>query len=711
MKKIKIVCLATFILLLGTFVIEQLEEKPAAQELWIHEVVTANGSVIDGDGDYSDWIEIYNSGNETIDLTGYYLSDDTSQPLRWRFPETEIQPDSYVVVYASGKDKVMNDGELHTNFKLDCMGETISLSDPEGMSVSVVRVPEVSFDHSYGLFEGTYVEFDSGTLGEANIQKQSILTKGSKPVEYSVPAGNYAEDIYLELTTEEEHAVIYYTLDGSIPSEESMQYDGSGMFIGNRTWEENRYTSVWCSPNDWDGQEGFSYNPNPQYKATVVRTRLYFPDEKRWSEDVWTNTYLIGAGYALPIVSLSVDEADLFDESTGICVPGEEYQNYLETTAEINPEPRLRTGNYSFNRKVPGYLEYYEAGGKIMEQKITMRVCGKLSRGNGMKSFSVDAWGDDRNGVFSYPIFGEDYEDINGKPIHTFTGIRLRNFGNDWRRSKIRDGLSQSLVTGMGFGTQAYQPAILLINGEYYGLVEIREERDAMFFERHFGIPKENYQEVEIKDLRIETATEVEKEFLELIHYAETHDLSLTEHYEYVDERLDIPLLLDYILVQLYLQNLDWYDNNCIFYRNIHENRDDGVQVGKWRVLLYDMDYAINYEQENNYAMFFESDYYCAKLLRALLQNEECKNYFIERFEELLENNFESSRAIAIQRQMEEEIEPYIAEDLARWDVYENGTLVKTLDISYWYEKMEDLRRFFTDRLDYAREYFYSTFY
>ena len=710
MKKKIILCISVILLILGTVTIKKFEAAKDFEHLYISEVVTSNGSSPDEGGEYPDWIEFYYEGDQKINLADYYLSDNKQQLKRWKFPEIELQSGEYLVIFASGKDKVTSSGEIHTNFKLDAMGETLYLSDSKGKNAAVLEIPKMQHNQSYGAFNGEYQVFQNGSPMQENLQEPAPKVKETKMVRYSVPAGVYGEEIYLDLSTEEQGAEIYYTLDGSNPTKESQKYEGEYLTIADRTLDPNQYTSVWSSPYDWEGEGNFSYNPNSQYKATVVKTRLYFPKENLWSEDIWTNTYLIGADYSLPVVSLSVEEQLLFDEDQGICVPGDAYEHYMATTKEIDPEPRKRIGNYNSDRKVSAYLEYFsEAGSKVMENQVTMRICGNISRGSGMKSFAVYAWGDETTGMFSYPIFGDECRDKDGNVIDSFTSIRLRNFGNDWRRSKFRDILGQSLVKELDLGYQAYQPAIVLINGEYYGLCEIRENRDEKYFEEHFAVPEDNFQEIKIADLPGAPATEDESEFLELFFFAKSHDLSVEENYQYVEERLNVERFLDYVLVQLYIQNIDWMGNNCNFFKSKQVKEGSAYEDGRWQVLLYDVDYSINYENVDNYTTFYESGCYSAQLVNALLANEKWKEYYIQRFEELYEEYFEPSKGLFLQEQFEAELAPEIEEDLARWDVYLDGVLLKETSVAYWYEKMEDLKRFFVERPEYAREYFYNT--
>src|SRR6266436_3134163 len=93
-----------------------------------------NTTLTDQDGQYSDWIEIYNSGPDAVNLDGWYLTDDSASPTKWRFPATDLFPGSYLMVFASGKNRSVSGAELHTNFKLDGTGEYLALVMPDGVT-------------------------------------------------------------------------------------------------------------------------------------------------------------------------------------------------------------------------------------------------------------------------------------------------------------------------------------------------------------------------------------------------------------------------------------------------------------------------------------------------------------------------------------------------------------------------------------------------
>lgn len=98
----------------------------------ITELLPANKSnLLDSDGDFSDWIELCNVSGDACDLDGFYLSDNSDEPLKWQFPSVSLAPGERLVVFCSGKDRT--GGELHTNFSISSAGETLYLTSPAGL--------------------------------------------------------------------------------------------------------------------------------------------------------------------------------------------------------------------------------------------------------------------------------------------------------------------------------------------------------------------------------------------------------------------------------------------------------------------------------------------------------------------------------------------------------------------------------------------------
>src|SRR5262245_53981628 len=117
----------------------------AVDDLLITEVMAVNDSTLrDEDGDFSDWVEIYNAGNNTVDLNGWYLTDSAGNLTKWRFPATNLTVNSHLLVFASGKDRRVAGRELHSNFQLNNSGEYLALIKPDGATVQFAYSPSYS---------------------------------------------------------------------------------------------------------------------------------------------------------------------------------------------------------------------------------------------------------------------------------------------------------------------------------------------------------------------------------------------------------------------------------------------------------------------------------------------------------------------------------------------------------------------------------------
>lgn len=136
-------------------------------ELYISEIMSVNSYTIsDEDGEYSDYIEIYNNSNYNINLKNYYLSDDESNIKKWKFPDVIIKSKEYLVIFASAKDKT--GVNIHTNFKLSSKGEVLILTDISGNIINKFRFPALNNDTSYGYIKNSYGILEKPSPGDYN---------------------------------------------------------------------------------------------------------------------------------------------------------------------------------------------------------------------------------------------------------------------------------------------------------------------------------------------------------------------------------------------------------------------------------------------------------------------------------------------------------------------------------------------------------------
>ena len=196
--------------------------SPLRAQVVINEVQASNSDTIfDEDGDANDWIELYNTGNSSVNLSGFGLSDNYNNSYKWEFPSVSISAGGYLLIWASGKDRANSTGELHTNFSISRDGEEIILTDPEGTRWDEIPPIEIPRGISYGRFPdggSQFFYFDNPTPGAAN--SDPGFDQNLSPPVFSHDGGQYSEPFELTLSSVE-GAQIYYTRDGTEPSLEN----------------------------------------------------------------------------------------------------------------------------------------------------------------------------------------------------------------------------------------------------------------------------------------------------------------------------------------------------------------------------------------------------------------------------------------------------------------------------------------------------------
>jgi hypothetical protein len=199
------------------FFIFQAWGQSPAETVRINEFMASNAATLaDNDGAYSDWIELYNTTDEAIDLKDWALTDDKANPQKWKFPQVIIDPHNYLVVFASGKDLAVAGQELHTNFKLDGSGEYLAFSNPGGTVLTEFdpSYPRQESDISWAYFEQEYFTCTNPTPGGENLFTDTQILP---PPVFSQKRGFFNTPFQVEITSGIASTQIYFTLDGSEP--------------------------------------------------------------------------------------------------------------------------------------------------------------------------------------------------------------------------------------------------------------------------------------------------------------------------------------------------------------------------------------------------------------------------------------------------------------------------------------------------------------
>ncbi|MDI6400534.1 CotH kinase family protein [Balneolaceae bacterium ANBcel3] len=683
-----------FLFFLAVFI----QPSIALPQLHLNEIVASNASGLeDEDGDTEDWIEIYNSGDTAIHLEGFGLSDDYDRPFRWEFPDVSIQPGEFMVIWASGKDRKDPQSELHTNYRISSAGEEVLLTTPDGERIDELPPTPIPTDISLGRYPdgtGDWYFYTSPTPGAPNTSDgyQELLD----PVEFSVEGGFHSGDLTLTLSHPDPDAVIIYTLDGSEPSPDNLdgvsypymhQYRDNNFNTTERHFRSRTYespiqiTDRTSEPNYMSEFQTFHSDQHRPwqslFKGTVVRARAFKGGAV--SVNPKTHTYFITPQqenrYSLPVISIAIQEDHLFDYNTGIHVPGRIFDEENPWGADGGANANYHQRGIEWER--PASLELFEPDNPYPElrQNMGIRIHGGWSRGEPQKSLRLYArnmYGESR---FNHQMFPE-------LPYASFNRVMLRNSGNDFNRSLFRDAAMQRVVEHMKCDTQAYRPFVIFLNGEYWGIMNMRERYDRHYLARVHGVNPDNVD--------ILTSNAVVKEgdnthYNETLEYMQDNDMSDPDHYAYIQTRIDTDNYIDYLVAQLYVNNSDWPGNNIDFWRyRTDEYQPDAPPQhdGRWRWLIFDMDFGFHlYGGSGHYSSQYNmirhvlgldqhahgNPEWSTRLPNYLFENEQFTNDFITRYMDQLNTAFRPSRVKSILEEMAAHIEPDRDDQFVRW--------------------------------------------
>lgn len=626
-------------------------------QIVINEFMSSNDETIeDEDGESSDWIELYNNGATTINLLGYYLSDDESNIQKWALPAIEISPQQHLLVFCSGKNRQLPEFPLHTNFKLNAQGEIILLSQHQDIRQSIQPVT-LSTDHSLAAIPDGSTNFLISSSPTPNTENEIPLS-----VNFSHNPGFYEQPIQLSLTQNIplENAVIRYTSDGSIPVHSSPLFDQDIPII-NRSGQDNDLSTIPTTPDytDWTGEPTYPdwYAPEEKVAKGTVINAAVFLEGVRISE-VITNTYFIfpeGKNrYTLPVVSLTCPKDSLFDNERGIYVPGD----------ALEEDDIVWSGNY-FNSGTDwereANLEYFVDGQNVLNQNVGIRIHGGKTRGAAQKTLKVfarSAYGKKR---MSYPFFKNKDQD-------SYKRILLRSTMSAWDENILTDAYAHQTAKGLNFDIQESQPVIVFINGEYWGIHDMRERADQFKLADDYDLDEDSIQIYGSWGGIIDGAPDLS--FYEFRDgYLANNDITHPDVYQYVSSRIDIDNFIDYYFTEIYLNNVDWPANNLRMWRS--EQYDD-----KWRWIFYDLDGGFGASRLENKiipkllddsAPYYNQAEWATILIRTLIKNETFQQKFIDRSIFLLKNHFKPYRMLMILNEMTDQYSPEMVEHFERW--------------------------------------------
>jgi len=481
------------------------------------------------------------------------------------------------------------------------------------------------------------------------VSSQTITEDAPEEVDnspkFNLPSGFYdKETIELEIIKPNPEAIIYYTLDGSIPTVNSTVYE-EPLTLKNKSDEENVYSAIDNS------SVRYSYVPTKKVKkANVIRTIAQLPDGTL--TNVVSGTYFVGLNKKelygdVPVVSLITDPENLFGYEKGIYVLGKIYDEWISIPENKDKEPYLIQGNYNLKGKEserPVTMEYIPAQNTTVDfsQNLGMRIKGKATRTYNQKSFRLISREEYGKKNIKYELIPNNMRSDGQGIVTKYKTFILRNGGNDSHFTKIRDRTVQYLIANNIFETQESDYCIVFIDGEYWGIYSIYEEYDDHYIANNYDIDNKNVIVIKSGD-NLEAGTEEDlKQHQDDIQFIEQNDMSISENYAKANEIFDIDGILWYSALMAFIECKDgwYYGGNFSMWRTRDSDPSVPKADGKLRIMTFDTEFSAglyNYEYSKYdfdvFAELFNPNSFVqyalgSKITLSLLKNPEFKSMY-----------------------------------------------------------------------------------
>lgn len=631
-------------------------------QLVINEYSCANSTAAgfsDSFGEREDWVELYNTTGGAIDLNGYYISDKSGNPTKFQIPSSLIIPaGGYVIVFGSGRG-IVTGNEIHTNFKwTQTRNEKIILSDAGINVLDSLTINPNQHLHSRGRTTNGASTWSIFTTPSPNGSNTGAQQEYATTPIFNVAPGFYAGAQSVTITTPDPSITIRYTTDGSDP---------------------NIASPVYTTPINIS-------------TTTVLRARCFSSAPNIPASFIETNTYFINSSHTIPVIS--------------IC--GDDISGLINDT---HPN--------AFSDAFPGAIEYFDENGVMQTE----------GAGNYDKHGN-DSWAYPQRGVdfvmkdqygynyaLEHQLFANKSRDKFQKIIlkagasdnYPFEGTPGANYPGELGGAHIRDPYVQALSQNgdLHLDERTYQSCILYMNGQYWGVYEIREKVDDSDFLDYYYGQDEQYADSPnyIQYLKTWGGTwskyggaAAQTDWNALLNYVQTNNMAIPANFNYVTSQYKWKSLVDYFVLNSYILNQDMLNWNTSWWRGLDTN---GSKL-KWRYSLWDMDATFNHY--TNYTGIPSSSPTAdpcnidnlpnpggqghTVILNALMNNPVFEQYYISRYIDLSNTTFKCTNMIAVLDSLVNIITPEMPGQINRW----GGTMTQ------WQQNVQDMRNFINAR-------------
>jgi hypothetical protein len=637
--------------LILSFLLICIQKAPA--QIVINEIAALNATgAYDPDfGEFSDYIELYNTGKQAVNLKGYTLTDQPGKPDQWVFPEMVIQAGGFLHLWADNRNKTVGDTAfciyrqtiitttaLHTNFAFSGDGEYAGLFDPQGMLVDEKKFGVQQHDVFYGRNPEDITRwqyFGDATPGNANPPYGANNPVFSDEAIFSLNSGFYQGNQQLNLSSPVPGGQIRYTTDGSTPGHTSPLF--SGTLNIDRT--------------------------------STIKARVFELD--KIPGPVVTRSYLINENIHLPVISISTNNDNFQDYDFGLL------RNALK------------------EREVPAVVEYFN---RQHQPDFTInagiRLFGSTIFQLPQRPLSIRFKAKYGEPELVYPLF-------EGRENQRYRSFLLRNGGNDHDLAYFRDGLAMNLAKNqMDLDLQDYQSCVVFINGEYHGIYEMRERMDEVHLANQHQL---NSEAIDILEDSLNIAAGNQMEYRKFISFVEENDLSTVENFAYIQSKIDLNEYTNYLIHKIFIGY--WlFDLNNRYWRPQLEN-------ARWRWIAADMEHAFGQlggDQyfENTLAKVSgaegELPEWSTLLFRKLLENKEFRDEFIQRAAAYMNGLYQPENTLAKVDSLQALLEPQMPRHIFKWKT--------PVNMNVWKGNIQFIREYLQNRPAHMRSHIAQQF-
>ncbi|HQW25444.1 MAG TPA: lamin tail domain-containing protein [Saprospiraceae bacterium] len=512
----------------------------------------------------------------------------------------------------SSFETVDTNNYLHTNFKISSSGETIFLFSPTQVLLSSLYVHSDAPDNSTGSFPDASENitlFQLPSPAATNNLSDTFSTYLTEPI-FSLAPGLYDQAVEVRITNYDSlHAHVHYTTDGNDPTADSPEYTGEPISIF--------YSSVLKARAFADG-----ILPSPIAVAS----------------------YLLGISHTTPVLSVVTDQTNLYG-ANGIF------------------------DNWAFDWERNAYVEYFDSTQQlIFSQQAGMQIDGGAggSRAHPQHSFRIE---------LDHAVLGEgpiEYPLIPNKPDRTtYSNFYLRNGSNQYLVLPYKDACQLESMGGeINSYYSGWRPVTVYINGNYFGLYELREKMDEEFFVVHEEAEEESIDLLSQSYWNNSVLRAIEgsvEPFYDDAQAFNALDPASPEFWDLADQYFDMDWYVDYIIAESWMANTDWPGNNIRIYRSDKTNY-------RWRFCLLDMELGLlpngwtdcYFDHINHMLGQDPNNPYINVWLKGM-QNPRFRNYFINRFADLMNTSYKIERISAIEQSMFNQTVLEMPREYSRW--------------------------------------------